>query len=126
MLFDIRNTEGNKFVNPIMFNDLRKLVAPVECASYDQWRVQSKAKFGFIPLTDLVLPSTKRTSDIQFSDPIKLHDEVIKYNLPNYLGTRIPVKSQMNIQDGKFCLKIIGNGSCCNAKNLASLWVLIS
>ena len=105
LLFDIRNTEGDKFVNSIIFNDNRKLVAPVECKAYDQWRVQSKVNIGFIPLTDPVLPSTERISDIRFSDPSKLHEEVKKYNLPNYLGARIPVKSQMNIQAWKVLLR---------------------
>ena len=97
LLFDIRNTEGDKFINSIIFSDNKKLVAPLECKSFDQWRVQSEANFGFIPLMDPILPTTETTSDIRFLDPIKLHEEVKKHNLPNYLGARIPVSSQMNI-----------------------------
>ena len=105
LLFDIRNTEGDKFVNSIIFNDSKKHLAPVECAAYDLWRLQSKMNFGFIPLTDPILPSTETISDMKVSDPIKLYEEVKKFNLPNYLGARIPVKSQMNIQAWKNLLK---------------------
>ena len=102
LLFDVRNTESDKFINSIIFNDSRKLVAPLECKAFDQWKVQSKMNFGFIPLTDPILP---KTSDISFLDPIKLHEEVKKYNLPNYLGARIPIRSQMNIGVWKTLLK---------------------
>ena len=105
LLFDIRNTEGDKFINSIIFNDSKKHLPPVECAAYDQWRVQSKMNFGFIPLTDPILPSTETISDIKVSDPITLHEKVKRFNLPNYLGARIPVKSQMNIQAWKKMLK---------------------
>ena len=44
LLFDIRNTEGDKFLNSIIFNDQKKVVEPVECMSYDKWRVQTKVK----------------------------------------------------------------------------------
>ena len=97
LLFDIRNTEGDKFINSIIFNDSNKLVIPLECKAFDQWRIQSDMNFGFIPLTDPCLPDDTTRSDILCRDPIKLHGEVKKYDLPNYLGARIPVKSQMNI-----------------------------
>ena len=76
LLFDVRNTEGDKFINSIIFNDSRKVVAPLECKALDQWKLQSKMNFGFIPLTDPILPETTVTSDIRFLDPIKLHEEV--------------------------------------------------
>ena len=97
LLFDIRNTEGDKFINSIIFNDSKKLVIPLECKAFDQWRIQSDMNFGFIPLTDPCLPVDTTRSDFSCRDPIKLHGEVKKYDLPNYLGARIPVKSQMNI-----------------------------
>ena len=43
------------------------------------------------------MPSRVELSNIAFSDPIQLHNEVKKYDLPNYLGARIPVPSQLNI-----------------------------
>ena len=95
----------HKFINSIIFNDSRKLVARLECKAFDQWKVQSKMNFGFIPLTDPILPKTTVTSDISFLDPIKLHEEVKKYNLPNYLGAKIPIRSQMNIGVWKTLLK---------------------
>ena len=105
LLFDVRNIESDKFINSIIFNDSRKLVAPLECKAFDQWKVQSAMNFGFVPLTNPILPETTVTSDISFLDPIKLHEEVKKYNLPNYLGARIPIRSQMNIGIWKTLLK---------------------
>ena len=105
LLFDLRNTEGDKFVNSIIFSDNKKFEATLECKSYDQWRAQSKMNFRFIPLTDPILPSSEIASDIRFLDPIKLHEEVKKYNLLNYLGARIHVNSQMNIQAWKALLR---------------------
>ena len=105
LLFDIRNTEGDKFINSIIFNDSKKLVIPLECKAFDQWRIESDMNFGFIPLTDPCLPTDTTRSDISCPDLIKLHGEVKKYDLPNYLGARIPVKSQMNIGAWKVLLK---------------------
>ena len=47
------------------------------------------------------MPDAHQVSDICYIDPIKL---VKKYNLPNYLRARIPVKSKMNIQACKSLL----------------------
>ena len=98
MLFDIRNSESDKFINSIIFHDQNRLIKSIPCGTYDLWCHQSKVKFGFIPLTDPIMPNTGKVSDRVIADPIKLHEKVKKFNIPNYLGTRIPVKSQMNIQ----------------------------
>ena len=65
--------------------------------AYDLWCQQSKVKFGFIPLTDPILPVNENISDKECRDPIELHNEVKKHDLPNYLGARIPVPSHLNI-----------------------------
>ena len=98
LLFDIRNTESDKFMNSIIYNDQDKVSSPTECRAFDLWSAQSKVKFGFIPLTDPIMPSRADTSHIKCRDPIELHNEVKKYDLQNYLGARIPVESQLNIQ----------------------------
>ena len=105
VLFDIRCNEGDNFVNSIIFSDQRKVDAPIQCEAYDQWKVQSGAIFGFIPLTDPILPVNTHISDKKITDPIELHKEVKKHNLPNQLGSRIPVQSQMNIKAWKSFLK---------------------
>ena len=98
LLFDIRNTESDKFMNSIIYNDQDKVSSPTECRAFDLWSAQSKVKFCFIPLTDPIMPSRADTSQIKCRDPIELHHEVKKYDLPNYLGARIPVESQLNTQ----------------------------
>ena len=91
------STESDKFVNSIIYNDQRNVTSPTQCRAYDLCRAQSKVKFGFIPLTDPIMPRQREISKIKCRDPIKLHEEVKKYELPNYLGARIPVPSQLNI-----------------------------
>ena len=97
LLFDISNVDNDKFMNSIIYNDPNNVSRPTQCLAYDLWSAQSKVKFGFIPLTDPIMPSRADTSQIKCRDPIELHNEVKKYDLPNYLGARIPVESQLNI-----------------------------
>ena len=97
LIFDIKNTESDKFINSIIYNDQTKVTGPTLCKAYDLWNAQSKVKFGFIPLTDPIMPTKKAVSEVQCRDPIHLHEEVKKHDLPNYLGARIPVPSQLNI-----------------------------
>ena len=97
LIFDIKNTESDKFINSIIYNDQSKVTGPTLCKAYDLWNAQSKVKFGFIPLTDPIMPTQKTVSEVQCTDPIQLHEEVKKYDLPNYLGARIPVPTQLNI-----------------------------
>ena len=97
LIFDIKNTESDKFINSIIYNDQSKVTGPTLCKANDLWNAQSKVKFGFIPLTDPMMPTQKTVSEVQCTDPIQLHEEVKKYDLPNYLGARIPVPTQLNI-----------------------------
>ena len=86
LLFDIRITDSDKFINSTIFNDQDRWVSPSQCVTYDLWCQQSKVKCGFIPLTDPIMPVNHQLSSLQIADPIELHKEVKKYNLPNYLG----------------------------------------
>ena len=52
----------------------------------------------------LTLSSTTNTSTRVITNPIELHKEVKKYNLPNYLGARIPVRSQLNVEQWELML----------------------
>ena len=101
MLFDIRNSEDDKYLNSVVFNDQDRVVNNNSCMAYDQWCQQSKFKFGFIPLTDPIMPAIGKKVGKTLTDPIEIHEEVKKYDLPNYLGARIPVASQLNIQAWK-------------------------
>ena len=91
-----RNHTYDKFVNSIIY-DQHQPEKPVQCDAYDLWRHQSKVNFGYIPLSDPVMPNNTDISTKVIADPIELHKEVKKHNLPNYLGARIPVRSQLNI-----------------------------
>ena len=97
LLFDIANSDDDKYINSVIFNDQNNIVNNNPCVAYDKWCVQSKFKFGFIPLTDPMMPKNEKIGK-NLTDPIEIHKEVQKYDLPNYLGARIPVKSQLNIE----------------------------
>ena len=50
-----------------------------ECLSLVQCTDKSKYRFGFIPLTDPILPADKGSRNITIQDPIALHNEVKTY-----------------------------------------------
>ena len=98
MLFDITNSDDDKYLNSVIFNDQDRVVNNNSCVAYDRWCHQSKFKFDFIPLTDPIMPAKGKKLGKKLTDPIKIHKEVKKYDLPNYLGALIPIESQLNIQ----------------------------
>ena len=69
LIFDIRNTDNDEFISSIIFNDQSKFTSPTQCVAYDLWCQQSKVKFGFIPLTDSIIPSDDKMSTIKCKDP---------------------------------------------------------
>ena len=59
-LFDISSHLDDKFINNFFSKSVAKRVASnthVQCDAFKQWK--SQTDFGFIPLTDLVLPDSK-------------------------------------------------------------------
>ena len=98
LLFNIRGSEYDKFINSIIFHDQSRGVMPNQSDAYELWCQQSKVTFGFVPLSDPIMPATSKVSNKVVADPIELHEEVKKQKLPNYLGACIPVESQLNVQ----------------------------
>ena len=74
MLFDINGIYGDTFVSTIhttiQIDDLDKVV--VRCELFNKWWAQSKYNFGFVPLSDSVLPDNM-TSSVNILCPIQLH-----------------------------------------------------
>ena len=98
MLFHVTNSDDKKFINSVIFSDQDRSANPNQCVAFDLWSQQSKVKFGYIPLTDTIMPKNSQTVNRKFTNLIDMYEEVKKYDLPNYLGVRIPVKSELNIQ----------------------------
>ena len=66
------------------------------CDAFKYWKLQTEFEFGFILLTNLVLPHS-RHSGRGFESPIDQHYTVKSYGVPNFWGARSPVKSQLNV-----------------------------
>ena len=63
------------------------------------WKHQTDFQFGFIPLSDVQEPESKEINYLQDYCPIKAHKLVASHKKPNYLGARIKVDSQLNLQE---------------------------
>ena len=63
------------------------------------WKNQTDFEFGFIPLSDLQGADTKVVNQLAHYCPIEAHKMVARHNKPNYLGARIRVDTQLNLEE---------------------------
>ena len=97
-IFDI-NYSGieDNFVNSILHvhqfgkNSIRN----VHTLIHKNWREQFE--FGFVPIDEQKMPDTLTVNGCTDISPFELHSRVRALGLPNFMGVRIPVKSQLNI-----------------------------
>ena len=68
------------------------------CSDFRLWRAQMDFNFGFVPLSNLVIKNCSNHIETSIHDHIQ-HMVARKHNLPNYLGARIQVNSQLNIEE---------------------------
>ena len=61
--------------------------------------------FGFVPMSDPIMPSSFHTNHTNVSSIVDLHTKVEQFDKPNFLGTRIPVASQLKVQNWELLLK---------------------
>ena len=80
--------DDDKFINSIMFYTevVSKSEAPNQCFSLLQCIDQSKYRFGFIPLTDPVLPQNRSISSTKIEDSTELLKQVTRFINPNFIG----------------------------------------
>ena len=69
---------------------------------------QTGALFGFVPLTDPLMPLSDIIEDTHHYTLVQLHEKVNSFGKPNFLGAQIPVPSQLNTQAWKDLLLITG------------------
>ena len=101
LIFDINGLDDDKFVNTILnksFNDIAKQQAELCCRNYSLWKQQSRLDFGFVPLSDFISVPECESSNTYVSDPVELHKLVKARGMYNFLGLRIPVRSQLNVK----------------------------
>ena len=70
--------EGDKYLNTIVSKKLSKALGEnqhMACDIFKLWRAQSEFDFGFIPLSDFILPCNESVSKY-VSCPIECHRKV--------------------------------------------------
>ena len=63
----------------------------------EPWGAQTNYGFGFVPLTKFLLPNTSIANGLSLECPISQHMKIQKWACLNFMGTRIPVQSELNI-----------------------------
>ena len=96
-LFDIRDLDQDKFVHSLLQRKARDRLPESHFVEYEIFKNQSTYNFGYIPLSQQVMPkdSEVRTND-NFS-AIDLHRHVKAVGGPSFFGAGIPIDSQLNV-----------------------------
>ena len=68
-------------------------------SDFKAWQQQTHIQFGFIPLGNLIRSNNVEHVGTKVSDPIEQHYVVKATDLPNFLGARLLVQSQLNIAE---------------------------
>ena len=94
---------GLKYINFILIRSCHdiKNVANCNAKSYTMWKSQTDFEFGFIPLGEFRLSDSTEVHVISDYCPIKAHNIVKSFHKPNYLGARLKVDSQLNLEAWK-------------------------
>ena len=79
------------------------------CNHNEQCRSQTGANFGFVPQTDLKLYDGESVTWENLPDVIQLHYIVRDTGLPNFLKTRIPVNTNLNIKNWRHFRTLLGS-----------------
>ena len=104
-LYDVNFTGvEDKFVNSIMHVHQFSTsgdTGNMDSEIYNAWRRQSDFDFGFVPLSDQMLPNTSTLNEAKGTSPFEIHETIRSTNKPNFMQARIQVKSQLNIEAWK-------------------------
>ena len=97
-IFDIASDD--KYLNTLLSKQVIKRVLAngnMQCEVFKKWRDQTDFDFGFVPLSNFLLPDSK-DQGLRFESPIEQHYAVRCQGVPNFLGARSPVSSQLNVE----------------------------
>ena len=64
-----------------------------------KWKCQTSFDFGFTPLGEFINSERATQSEMVADDPIELHKIIKNSGTYNYLGCRIPVRSQLKVDN---------------------------
>ena len=100
-LYDINSASSDKYINTLLYRGVQKVTKTCdtkECNAFINWKAQTDFDFGFVPLSDFIMPQKSiATSDV-VDCPITQHFLIKETQVPNFLGARIPIQSQLNVQ----------------------------
>ena len=106
--FDIHNMyDWDKFLNTVCPRRIRALIEDNKashCVEFHQWRAQSEFDFGFIPLSSFKTPCSL-TANTDPLTPFQAHSVIRASGVPNFLKSRIPVQTQLCVDQWQEVLK---------------------
>ena len=104
-LFDVRvSCGGDKFLNSILMNN-KKSALCTKSVFINAWKKQTDFDFGFLPISDFIMPHVVAEKSYKCLTPLEMHAMVKASGQQNYLHCRIPVPSQLNIAAWKEMLQ---------------------
>ena len=83
----------------------KKSVLCTKSVFFSAWKEQTDFDFGFLPITDFIMPHVVAEKSYKCLTPLEMHAMVKASGQPNYLHCRIPVPSQLNIAAWKKMLQ---------------------
>ena len=91
----------DKFASSIMLSP-KSHAEYVNQPIYQKWLTQSDFKFGYVPLQAQMMPVGSNQGI--YTNAVDVHRKVKQTGLPKFMGARIPVKSQLNVEKWKEAL----------------------
>ena len=75
----------------------REAVAKAKnCELFKEWDNQTIDKYGFIPLSEMILPKTKNSKNSSLATIFDIHRSIVDTNTYNFMEAQIEIKSQLN------------------------------
>ena len=98
ILFYVNNHGNDKFAHAILHKIAGRTVVPSpNCVTFKHYKDQSNYDFGFVLLTDQILPTDEDIEKCSFVSIVELHEHVKSRGVPNFWGARIPLSSQLHV-----------------------------
>ena len=90
----------DKFTSEIICATVRhrKARGEIQTPIFDLWRDQVDFTFGFVPLEDQVMPTSNIPDSVFSGSLLQAHELVKATGKPNDLQARIPIQSQLNVE----------------------------
>ena len=104
LLYDVRATD-DKFIHSVLFSGRNKEANSCDSRIYHHFQTQSKYTFGFVPLSEPIMPSSFHSQQYISSSIVDLHTKVKQSDKPIFWEARIPVSSQLKIENWELLLR---------------------